>query len=71
MISVRDINDALPRPPSMKWGALTNMLPTPRRVLEMDRIFPDDGRWHTVLEERDQVHVDGRRVWKKAPRSWT
>ena len=55
----------------MKWGALTNMLPTPRRVLEMDRIFPDDGRWHTVLEEHDQVHVDGRRVWKKAPRSWT
>ena len=67
---MRDVNDELPKPPSMKWGALTNMLPTPRRVLEMDRIFPGDGSWHTVLEERDQVHIDGHRVWKKAPRSW-
>jgi len=68
---LKDINDVLPRVPSMKWGALMNMLPTPRRVDEMDKVFPDDGRWHTVFEERDQVHIDGHRVWKKNARSWT
>ena len=67
---MRDINDVLPRAPSMKWGALMNKFPTPRRVAEMDRVFPGDGRWHTVFEERDQVHIDGRRVWKKDASAW-
>ncbi len=71
MSAVRDINDVMPKVPNMKWGALTNRAPTRSRVREMDRIFPANGRWHTVFEEKDQVHIDGKRVWKKGARSWT
>lgn len=48
---MRDINDLMPKIPHMRWGALTNMPPTNEKVREMDRMFPHDGRWHTVLEE--------------------
>jgi hypothetical protein len=68
---MRDINDMLPKIPNMRWGALTNRPPTNQRVEEMNRLFPHNGRWHTVFEERDHVFVDGRRVWKKDPAKWT
>ncbi|MDA7940285.1 MAG: hypothetical protein MPJ05_07955 [Nitrosopumilus sp.] len=68
---MRDINDILPRIPDMKWGALMNRPPTHDRVDEMNRIFPDNGRWHTVFEEGDQVVVDGRVIRKKDPSKWS
>ncbi|NHI04613.1 hypothetical protein DYY67_0371 [Candidatus Nitrosotalea sp. TS] len=37
----------------------------------MNTMFPHDGRWHTVFEEEKQVFVDGIRIWKKDPKSWT
>ncbi len=37
----------------------------------MNKIFPPNGKWHTVFEEKDQVHIDGKRIWKKDPMSWT
>lgn len=68
---MRDINDILPKIPNMRWGALTNRPPTSSRVSEMNKLFPPNGRWHTVFEEDDQVTVDGTRIWKKDPSKWT
>ncbi|ABK78400.1 hypothetical protein CENSYa_1790 [Cenarchaeum symbiosum A] len=55
----------------MRWGALMNKPPTSSRVDEMNKIFPSNGKWHTVFEEGDQMHIDGKRVWKKDASSWT
>jgi hypothetical protein len=64
---MRDINEIMPKVPNMKWGALTNAFPTNDKIKEMDKLFPHDGRWHTVFEEPEQVFVDGVRIWKKDP----
>lgn len=66
---MRDINEIMPKIPNMRWGALMNKFPTNSRVKEMDKIFPHNGRWHTVFEEKEQVFVDGVRIWKKEPQS--
>ncbi len=71
MKKIKDINDIMPKIPNMRWGALTNMPPTNKKVEEMNQIFPANGKWHTVFEEQDQVTVDGKRIWKKNPDSWT
>jgi len=55
----------------MRWGALMNQAPTNDKVEEMNKIFPDNGRWHTVFEEQDQVTVDGKEIRKKNPDKWT
>jgi len=68
--SMRDINEVMPKIPNMKWGALMNKMPTNKKVREMNKMFPSDGRWHTVFEEEKQIFVDGFRVWKKDPKSW-
>ena len=47
-----DINDVMPKIPSMKWGALMNRAPTSGKVKELNRIFPHNGKWHTVFEEK-------------------
>lgn len=62
---MRDINEIMPKVPNMKWGALTNAFPTNEKVKEMDKLFPHDGKWHTVFEEPEQTFVDGVRIWKK------
>lgn len=67
---MRDINDIMPKIPNMRWGALMNKKPTNGRIEEMNRIFPANGRWHTVFEESDQVIVDGKRIWKRGPDRW-
>ena len=68
---MRDINDIMPKVGNMKWGALTNRPPTRKRIIDMDRIFPHNGKWHTVFEHGDTVSIDGRHVRKKSPDKWT
>ena len=68
---MKDINEIMPKIPNMKWGALMNRSPTDEKIDVMNKIFPPNGRWHTVFEQEDQVHIDGKRVWKKDPKSWT
>jgi hypothetical protein len=63
--NMRDINEIMPKVPNMRWGALTNAFPTNDKIKEMDKLFPHDGKWHTVFEEPEQVFVDGVRIWKK------
>ncbi|MFB5605267.1 MAG: hypothetical protein ACE5R5_02265 [Nitrosarchaeum sp.] len=68
---MKDINDILPKVPNMRWGALMNKAPTNKKVEEMNKIFPHNGKWHTVFEEEDQVTIDGKQIWKKDPTKWT
>ena len=67
----RDINDIMPKVENMRWGALMNRPPTSRRVQDMNRIFPHNGRWHTVFDVDDSVIVDGVEVRRKGPHRWT
>ena len=68
---MKDINDIMPKVHNMRWGALMNKAPINDKVEEMNKIFPDNGRWHTVFEEQDQVTVDGKEIRKKNPDKWT
>ena len=31
----------------------------------MNKIFPSNGKWHTVFEEKDQITIDGKQIRKK------
>ena len=68
---MKDINEIMPKIPFMRWGALMNKVPTNQKVDHMNKTFPPNGKWHTVFEEKDQVFVDGKRVWKKDKSAWT
>jgi len=68
---VKDINEIMPKIPNMKWGALMNRMPTNNKVKEMNKMFPHNGKWHTIFEEEDQVFVDGFRIKKKDPIDWS
>lgn len=68
---MKDINEIMPKIPTMSWGALLNKYPTNDKVKQMNKIFPKNGKWHTVFEEEDQVFVDGVRIWKKNQNAWT
>lgn len=68
---MKDINDIMPKVQNMRWGALMNKAPTSDKVQEMNKIFPDNGKWHTVFEEQDQVTVDGKEIRKKNPDKWS
>ena len=66
-----DINDVMPKIPHMKWGALMNRAPTSNKVKELNKIFPHNGKWHTVFEETDHAYIDGKLVWKKDKKALT
>ena len=68
---MRDINEIMPKVPNMRWGALMNKAPTNSRVQEMNKIFPSNGKWHTVFEEKDLITIDGKQIRKKDPNKWT
>jgi len=68
---MKDINETMPKIPNMRWGALLNKYPTNDKVKQMNKIFPHNGKWHTVFEEQDQIFVDGVRIWKKDMDTWT
>ena len=55
----------------MNWGALLNKKPSSKKVEELNNLFPHNGKWHTVFEEKDVAYIDGVRVFKKDKESWT
>jgi len=67
---MKDINEIMPKIANMNWGALLNKVPTNESIDHMNKIFPHNGKWHTVFDEKDQVFVDGKRIWKKDFKSW-
>ena len=62
---VDNLNKIMPKIPSMRWGALTNMYPTNAKIEEMNRLLPHDKRWHLLYEEKEQVRVDGVTIRRK------
>ena len=62
---VTKINQVLPKIPSMRWGALTNIYPTNAKLEEINRLLPHDRKWHLLYEEKDQVNVDGVPIRRK------
>lgn len=70
-VELKDINDIMPKIRGMRWGALTNTFPTNAKIKQMDKMFPRNGKWHTVFEEKDQVHIDGKTIRRKSRESMT
>ncbi len=68
---VTKINKVLPKIPSMRWGALTNIYPTNAKLKEMNRLLPHDKKWHLLYEEKDQLNVDGVPIRRKTLDSMT
>ena len=63
---VKKLNDVMPKVPNMRWGgALTNAYPTNAKVKEISKLLPHDKKWHSLFEEKDQVHIDGVTVRRK------
>jgi len=68
---VNNLNKVMPKIPSMKWGALTNIYPTNAKLKEMNRLLPHDKKWHLLYEEKDQLNVDGVPIRRKTLDSMT
>ena len=68
---MRDINDILPKISGMRWGAVINMYPTNAKIKMMNELFPHNGKWHTVYEEENQVHIDGKTIRRRSAESMT
>jgi len=68
---MKDINEILPKVPNMRWGALMNKAPTNNKVNDLNKIFPHNGKWHTVFEEKYHTNIDDKIVWKKDKKTWT
>ena len=63
---MKDINDIMPKVPSMKWGALLNKKPSSKTLEYLNNLFPHNGQWHTDFEEQDVAYIDGVPAFKKA-----
>ncbi len=68
---VNNLNKVMPKIPSMRWGALTNIYPTNAKLKEMNRLLPHDKKWHLLYEEKDQLNVDGVPIRRKTLDSMT
>jgi len=68
---IKKLNDIMPKIPNMRWGALTNTAPTNAKLQEMSRLLPHDKKWHSLFEEKDQVHIDGVTIRRKSLESMT
>ena len=42
-----------------------------QKIDDLNNLFPHNGKWHTVFEEKDVAYIDGVRVFKKDKESWT
>jgi hypothetical protein len=68
---VNSLNKILPKIPTMRWGALTNISPTNAKIEEMNRLLPHDKKWHLLFEEKNQINVDGIPIRRKTLDSMT
>lgn len=69
---MKEINDILPPlPKHFNWAALTNVFPTNAKLKMMNKILPHDRKWHLILEDQDQVYVDGKTIRRKSAESMT
>ena len=62
---IKKLNEIMPKIPNIKWGALTNAYPTNAKLNQINKMIPHDKKWHSIFEEKDQVHIDGVTVRRK------
>jgi len=48
---VMNLNKIMPKVPTIRWGAVTNVYPTNAKINQMNRLLPHDRRWHLLFEE--------------------
>ena len=46
-------------------SALTNAAPTNAKLQEMSKLLSHDRKWHSLFEEKDQVHIEGVTIRRK------
>lgn len=68
---MKDINELMPKIHGMQWGAVTNLSPTVANLKELDKLLKHDSKWHLVINDEDQVHVDGITIRRKTMESMT
>ena len=68
---INALNQIMPKIPSMRWGALTNIHLTNAKIEQMNRLLPHDKKWHLLFEEKVQVNVDGVTIRRKTLDSMT
>lgn len=68
---LKDINDIMPKIPGLRWGVVTNFKADKNKLQELDKMMPNDKKWHTLFEtpdfdavlkhylNADQILIDG------------
>ena len=68
---MKDINEIMPKIDGMRWGALMNYHPDNAQIKEIDKLMPWDKKWHTIIQDQNQVHVDGKTIRRRTAESMT
>lgn len=68
---MRDINKLMPKIPNMQWAVVTNLSPTLENINKLDQMLKHDGKWHEVINDENQVHVDGITIRRRTSDSMT
>jgi len=70
---MRDINDFLPKIPNMTWGAIMNWRLSTAEIKELKRKppFPEDGKWHSIIQHDKTIHVDNIPIRRRSAESMT
>lgn len=68
---MKDINDLMPKIPNMRWGALLNYCPTNAELKQLNKMMPQDKKWHTILQHGNETNFDGKIIRKRTADSMT
>ena len=66
---MKDVNDLMPKVPNMKWGMVTNYMPTNLELIQFHKIFPHNGKWHTVFLDKDEATIDNVSIRRRTAKS--
>lgn len=66
-----NINDIMPKIPNIRWACITNSAPTNAKLNQLNKLLPHDGLWHSVIESKEMVDVDGYTIRRKTTESMT
>lgn len=68
---MKDINDLMPKIPNMRWGALMNWHPHNAELRQLDKMMPNDRKWHTIIRDQGQTIFDNRVIRDRTAESMT
>ena len=70
-MNVRDVNDIMPKISGMKWGALMNYAPSNPELKRLNKMFPHNGKWHTIIQAENETHIDNVTIRNRSAKSMT